>query len=61
MTVKASKKGKRESNGWKVGPAEEFLDLSSEEVAYIEMKLALSKKLKDDENASACPRTISPN
>ena len=32
--------------GWKFGSAEEFLDLSEEEVAYIEMKLALSEKLK---------------
>jgi len=32
--------------GWKVGSVEEFLDLSAEEAAYIEMKLALSEKLK---------------
>ena len=45
--MKASKKAKLESKGWTVGSAEGFLDLSSEEVAYIEMKLALSKKLKE--------------
>jgi len=45
--MKASKKAKLESKGWTVGSAEEFLDLSSEEVAYIEMKLALSEKLKE--------------
>jgi len=45
--MKASKRAKIESKGWKFGPAEEFLDLSSEEVAYIEMKLALSEKLKE--------------
>ncbi len=32
--------------GWKVGTVAEFLDLSAEESAYIEMKLALSEKLK---------------
>ena len=33
--------------GWKVGSVAEFLDLSAEESAYIEMKLALSEKLKE--------------
>lgn len=33
--------------GWKVGTVAEFLDLSAEESAYIEMKLALSEKLKE--------------
>jgi len=45
--MKASKKAKLESKGWKLGSAEDFLDLSSEETAYIEMKLALSEKLKE--------------
>jgi DNA-binding XRE family transcriptional regulator len=34
------------SKGWKFGTAEEFLDLSPEESAYIELKLALSDKLR---------------
>jgi DNA-binding XRE family transcriptional regulator len=46
MTVKQSKKAKLESKGWKIGSADEFLGLSFEEAAYIEMKLALSEKLK---------------
>ncbi len=33
--------------GWKVGTVAEFLSLSAEESAYIEMKLALSEKLKE--------------
>jgi len=44
--VKQSKKVKLENRGWKIGSAEEFLDLSAEEAAYVEMKLALSEKLK---------------
>ena len=44
--MKQSKRAKLESRGWKVGSAEEFLGLSAEETAYIEMKLALSEKLK---------------
>ena len=46
MTVKAAKRKKLEANGWKVGSAAEFLDLSDEEVAYIELKLELAKRLK---------------
>ena len=44
--MKQSKRTRLESRGWKVGSAEEFLGLSAEESAYIEMKLALSEKLK---------------
>jgi predicted transcriptional regulator len=44
--VKASKRTKLEKAGWKVGSAEEFLGLSEQESAYIEMKLALSEALK---------------
>jgi len=44
--VKRAKRAKLESKGWKVGSTEEFLDLSREEAVYIEMKLALSEKLK---------------
>ena len=44
--MKQSKRAKLEGKGWKVGSAEEFLGLSAEESAYIEMKLALSEKLK---------------
>jgi DNA-binding XRE family transcriptional regulator len=39
-------KSKRlEARGWKIGNASEFLDLTPEEVAYIEFKLLLSKRL----------------
>ena len=31
-----------ERKGWKFGTADEFLELSAEESAYIELKLALS-------------------
>ena len=44
--MKRSKRTKLESKGWTIGSAEEFLGLSAEESAYIEMKLALSEKLK---------------
>ena len=44
--MKRSKQAKLESRGWKIGSAEDFLGLSDEEAAFIEMKLALSAKLK---------------
>jgi DNA-binding XRE family transcriptional regulator len=42
----ANKKTLLESQGWTVGSADEFLNLSNVEIAYLEMKLALSQKLK---------------
>jgi DNA-binding XRE family transcriptional regulator len=36
-----------EAAGWRVGAAEEFLDLTAAEAALIEMKLALSAGLRD--------------
>ena len=44
--MKTSKKKELERKGWKVGSVTEFLQLSPEESAYIEMKLALSKNLQ---------------
>ncbi len=41
------KRAKLAKQGWKVGTVADFLDLSDEESAYIEMKLALSEKLKE--------------
>ena len=44
--MKLGKRKKIEKAGWKVGSTEEFLGLTKEESAYIEMKLALSDALK---------------
>ena len=44
--MKRNKRARLESKGWRIGSAEEFLGLSDEEAAFIEMKLALSAKLK---------------
>lgn len=44
--MKANKRQKLEQVGWTFGSAKEFLGLSVEESAYIEMKLALSESLK---------------
>ena len=41
-----AKQKRLESAGWKVGTANDFLNLSSEEFAYIELKLQLAKNLQ---------------
>ena len=46
--MKQSKRQKLERNGWRVGNASDFLGLSTEESAYIEMKLALSETLREE-------------
>ena len=40
------KQARLAKKGWKVGTVANFLDLSAEESAYVEMKLALSEMLK---------------
>ena len=44
--MRATKRKKLEEQGWKVGSADDFLNLTPDETAYIEMKLALSSSLK---------------
>ena len=45
--MKTVKKKSLEAKGWKIGNSTEFLGLSSEEAAYVELKLALSKNLQE--------------
>ena len=45
--MKNTKIAKLKKAGWKVGTVQDFLELTDEEVGLIEMKLALSKYLKD--------------
>lgn len=40
------KRGKLEAKGWQVGSVQDFLGLSDEETAYVELKLALSRSLR---------------
>ncbi len=44
--MRQTKKVRLERKGWKIGSAQEFLQLSDEEAAYIELKLALSGRLR---------------
>jgi ribosome-binding protein aMBF1 (putative translation factor) len=41
------KKRKLEKRGWKIGSAGDFLDLSDEETAYVELKARLAKELRN--------------
>ena len=45
--MKRSKREKLEAQGWKIGDTKEFLVLSDEEMAYIEIKLALSSRVRE--------------
>ena len=45
--MKKGKRAKLEAAGWAVGSVQDFLGLSDAEAALIEMKLALSRTLRD--------------
>ncbi len=45
--MKSAKRRRLEAKGWKFGTVQEFLNLSEEEAAYIELKVALSKNLQE--------------
>ncbi len=45
--MKQAKRKKLEAKGWKVGTMADFLGLTPEEKAFIEMKLSLSRSLKE--------------
>jgi len=51
MTMSKEKIKKLAAKGWKVGSAEDFLELSTEEALYVEIKLAFSdflRKFRED-------------
>lgn len=45
--MEKAKKDRLQKKGWKVGSVNEFLDLTPEEAAYIELKIAWTKYLKE--------------
>ena len=46
MTMNETKRKRLAQKGWRIGDASEFLKLSKEEVAIVEIRLALSQRLK---------------
>ncbi|HEV2671246.1 MAG TPA: helix-turn-helix transcriptional regulator [Gemmatimonadales bacterium] len=53
--MNSAKKARLEAKGWRFGNARDFLNLSKEEAAFVEMKLALAECLR----ASRIRRNIS--
>lgn len=49
--MRKAKRVRLERKGWKVGSADEFLGLSAEESRYLELKLELSRKLRERREA----------
>jgi len=45
--MKKSKRERLEAHGWNIGDTKEFLNLTDEEMAYIEIKLALSQTVRE--------------
>jgi hypothetical protein len=50
-----TKRARLEAQDWRVGSAAEFLDLTAEEAAFIETKLALSRSVR----SRRTPRKVS--
>jgi DNA-binding XRE family transcriptional regulator len=46
-SMEASKRQRLEAKGWKIGDGADFLELTPEESAMVEIRLALSQSLKD--------------
>ena len=44
--MNAAKQKKLQKSGWKVGTVQEFLNLSPEEAAYVELKIHLARELQ---------------
>lgn len=55
--MKKDKKARLEGAGWKVGSAAEFLELSKEEAAFVEMKVDLASSLKKRRQAKRWTQT----
>jgi DNA-binding XRE family transcriptional regulator len=45
--VREEKRRRLEARGWKIGTAKEFLRLSAEEAAYIDLKVRLATSLRE--------------
>jgi DNA-binding XRE family transcriptional regulator len=55
--MRKEKQQKLEKKGWRIGDTADFLNLTAEESAFIEVKLALSKSLKERRKHSAITQT----
>ena len=55
--MRAAKRKRLEARGWTVGSVKEFLDLSDQESAYIELRLKLARGLKARRHARGFSQT----
>jgi ribosome-binding protein aMBF1 (putative translation factor) len=55
--MRTEKRKHLEARGWKVGSVKEFLDLSDQESAYIELRLKLARGLKARRHARGLSQT----
>ncbi len=55
--VKKAKRRRLEAAGWRIGSADEFLGLSKEEAAFVEMKLALAEGVRRRRRARKLTQT----
>lgn len=46
-----------ENAGWRIGSASEFLELTPEETAFIELKLAMSRSLRTERESQGVTQT----
>lgn len=55
--MQSEKRKRLEANGWKIGSAKDFLQLSDQEAAYIELRLKLARGLKAKRHARGFSQT----
>jgi len=51
------KQQKLQAAGWRIGSAEDFLELTPEEAAYVDFKLSLSRGLRDYRSSKKMTQT----
>ena len=55
--MKKAKRTRLQRDGWKVGSTQEFLGLSGEETAFIELKLSLAQSLRTERQRRGLTQT----
>lgn len=56
--MKSTKRARLEAHGWRVGSAAEFLELTPEEAAFVETKLALSRCVRSRRTAQNVSQAV---
>ncbi len=56
--MKNTKRVRLEAHGWRVGSAADFLELTSEEAAFVETKLALSRSVRERRTAQNISQAV---